>query len=88
MKYGDPPKAEDCKDIGDVPVPLKLTMPATPELQQREVSTIGLVGEKLPDWARARIAVRMLEKKGGNLKARVQGLGTILVGEEGWEVIG
>lgn len=87
MRYGDPPKAEDCKDVGEVPVPLKLTLPTTPELQKREKSTLDLVGEDLPKQARVRIAVRALEKRGGNVKAKVSGLGTVLVGSGGWEVI-
>lgn len=68
-------------------MPLKLTMPSTPELQQREASTLDLVGEPLPRWARARIAVKNLEKRGGNVKATVTELGTVVVGKEGWEVI-
>lgn len=87
LRYGDPPRVEECRDAGEVIVPLKLTMPSTPELQQREAPTIDLVGEELPKWARARIAVRSLEKKGGNLKAKVEGLGVVVVGKEGWKVI-
>lgn len=87
LRYGEPPLEEDCEDVGEVIVPLKLTMPSTPELQQREKSTLNLVGGDLSKWARTRIAVRKLEKHNKNVKTRITGLGTLLVGREGWEVI-
>lgn len=87
LKYGDPPSIEECKDVGEIPVPLQLTMPSSPELQQREKGSVDLVGEDLPDWARARIAVRQLEKRGGNVKARVDKLGIVIVGKGGWEIL-
>lgn len=87
LRYGDPPAAESCKDSGELTVPETLEMNLDPEGQQREISILPLIGTPLSDWSRVRYAVRLLEKKGGNQKARIPGLGTLVVGPKGWEVI-
>lgn len=86
LRYGSPPSLEECSDSGELKVPKTLEMSLDPEGQQREIGILGLMGTPLTDWARARYAVRMLEKKGGKQQARIPGLGTIRVGPEGWEV--
>ena len=86
LRYGRPPEIEACADNGELNVPKTLEMSLDPEGQQREIGILSLIGTPLTDWARARYAVRMLEKKGGMQKARIPGLGVIRVGPEGWEV--
>lgn len=73
--------------MGTIPVPKNFSLPTDAAGQQREKSLIDFVGKPLPDWARARYAVRHLESKKGNVKAQVDGLGTVVVGEEGWKVV-
>lgn len=87
LRYGDPPSERECKDAGVMNVPKTLEISLDPEGQQREVSILPLVGTPLPLWARVRYAVRTLEKKGGNQKVTLTGIGTLVVGAEGWEVL-
>lgn len=86
LKYGDPPNEKDCTDNGELVVPSTLEISLDAETQQREIGIMDLFGTKLSPWSRARFAVRKLEQKGGNQKVRVKGLGTVIVGHEGWEV--
>lgn len=87
LRYGDPPPESDCTDYGSLTVPRTLELEVSDiELQQRELSLSDLFGSKLTPWARARYAVRRVEKKGVPGKVRVDGLGTVIVGKEGWVV--
>lgn len=87
LRYGDPPSPDDCKSNQEVPVPKTLELNLDPEGQQREIGISDLIGTPLTKWARARYAVRMLEKKGENQKMNVKGLGLVVVGPEGWAVL-
>lgn len=89
LRYGDPPKEADCKNSGELRPPKTLELNLDPEGQQRETGLMNLIeqGVSLTPWAQVRYAVRTLEKKGGNQKATIPGIGTLVVGAEGWEVL-
>lgn len=86
LRYGDPPERDKCKDYGTLNVPDTLELSLDAEVQQAEIGIIDLVGSRLPPWARARYVVRHLTAKGLPGRVKVQGLGEVLVGEEGWVV--
>ena len=87
LRYGDPPALDDCEKHGELKVPATLELSLDPDVQAREEGTIDLIGQRLTPWARVRYAVRILEKKGGKQAAKIPGIGTLVVGEEGWEVL-
>lgn len=89
LNYGDPPSEGDCRDYGVLPVPETLGISLDAEVQQREMGVMSLIEKnpKLTPWTRARYAVRHVEKKGAPGKVFVKGLGTVLVGKEGWTVV-
>lgn len=87
LRYGDPPTPEECASNPESTVPATLELNLDPEGQQREIGISDLIGTPLTKWARARYAVRMLEKKGGNQKMKIKGLGLLVVGPEGWAVL-
>lgn len=88
LRYGDPPSPEECRDEGELKVPVTLEMSLDAQVQQRELHLMELIGTQLPPWSQARFAVRHLEKQ-GNLPAKVNvpKLGTVVVGKEGWGVL-
>lgn len=89
LRYGDPPEPDECKDYGSLPVPETFGLSLDPEIQNREAGVMSLIekNRKLTPWARARYAVRHVENKGAPGKVSVKGLGTVLVGKEGWIVV-
>lgn len=89
LRYGDPPAKDQCKNNGELRPPTTLELNMDHEGQQRESGLVDLIesGVELTPWARVRYAVRTLEKKGGNQMATIPGLGTLVVGKEGWEVL-
>lgn len=79
-RFGSPPDPDDCTDLGNLPMGLNTPHDA-PE---------NLAGKPIPDSARIREAVWLMQRKPGPHKARVKlraGQATIVVGPGGWEVL-
>lgn len=75
--FGTPPDPDACTDLGRLPMGLHTPHDA-PE---------NLAGKPIPDSARIREAVWLMQKKPGAHKAQIQlkkGVATIYVGPTGW----
>lgn len=90
LRYGEPPKKSECKDLGTMKVDVAVAPGEKPD------STVGglsgyndYVGGFLKsDWVLARDAVAELRGEYSSpVKVYIEGLGTLLYGESGWEVV-
>lgn len=79
MEYGTPPDPGVCADLGTLPMALN-----TPQHAPEQ-----LAGKPIPDTARIREAVFLMQKKPGSHRAEIRlksGPATIYVGPKGWRV--
>lgn len=78
-RFGTPPAEQDCTDLGRLPMGLNTPHDAPG----------NLAGKPIPDSARIREAVYLMQRKGTPHMAQIQlkkGLVTIYVGPDGWAV--
>ena len=87
--WGDPPTYDECADIGESRAPIDLVLPDDPALQRIEKVDDRLYGQPLPDRVRVRHVLHRLRERieRGPIRTRIPGVGTLLAGTEGWEVV-
>lgn len=83
LRYGDPPAVEDCVDIGTVESPKVISNDPNSEYKG-DISKYDTYGARIPEWSRVRYALRKIRNKELPVTFRIDGIGRIIVGEEGW----
>lgn len=84
LRSGEPPRPEDCIDLGKFDAPTMLTN-SDPEMGGN-YDMYESYGTRLPKWAITRYTMRALREQPKPYRVRVKGLGEVFVGEEGWRV--
>lgn len=86
LRSGDPPKLEDCVELGEIDVsPAFSNLPGQPEAGKIEF--FEQYGKERPRWATVRKVITKLRGEYDHpVAVKINGIGVLRYHDEGWEV--
>lgn len=85
LRSGNPPRPEDCQHEGRVSPPKAITN-ETGSGFEGNMNLFDIYGSSIPDWSRVRYVLRITRNKPKPYSIDIPDMGTLYVGDEGWEL--